>query len=453
MNNERSVRFGPFRLSVVSGELSRDGRPTRLPPQASKLLLLLVSSAGELVSREKIQKALWADDTFVDFEHGINKCINQIRAALGDDAEEPVYVETVARHGYRFVGKLEGDAREASERERSPFPGLSAYSEKDRPFFFGRDKEVEALWNRIETRRLLGLIGPSGAGKSSFLKAGLLPSRPQGWRVVFLTPSSAPSAALSRAMLTETSDARDSARTLLVVDAFEELFTLNPPEVQKEFAESIGRLAADREADVHVLLSMRDDFLFRCHDHEWLAPVFLDLTPLGPPKGQELRRALVEPARVCGYSFESEELVAEMLGEVEKERGALPLLAFAAARLWEERDRERRLLTRRAFEENGRVGGALAKHAEAVLGGIGAARLPLARELFRNLVTAEGTRASRKVEEVLSVFPEGNDRSSAEQVLRELVSARLLTTYEGEAETNERRVEIVHESLLSAWPR
>jgi WD40 repeat protein/DNA-binding winged helix-turn-helix (wHTH) protein/energy-coupling factor transporter ATP-binding protein EcfA2 len=442
---ERSVRFDGFRLDRRSGELLREGRAVRLPPQASKLLLLLTSSPGELVSREEIQKALWTDDTFVDFEHGINKCVAQVRTALGDDAEEPRYVQTVSRRGYRFLGTIEVEASERAEREALPYPGLSTFTERDAPFFFGREGEVQALWSKIERRRLLALIGPSGAGKSSLLRAGLLPSRAEGWRVVMSIPGTSPISALTRAMLSETSGATErSAHTLVVVDAFEEVFTLNPPEVQKEFAGMVGRLAT--EPDVHVLLSMRDDFLFRCHEYESLSPVFFDLTPIGPPKGEALRGALVSPALSCGYGFESGELVDEMLSEVENERGALPLLAFAAARLWERRDRERKLLTRRAYEDIGRVGGALAQHADQTLARIGASRQGLARELFRNLITAQGTRASREVSELLSVFPKEEERREAEGVLRELVTARLLTSYETS-------VEIIHESLLNTWPR
>jgi hypothetical protein len=135
-----------------------------------------------------------------------------------------------------------------------------------------------------------------------------------------------------------------------------------------------------------------------------------------------------------------------MVSEVSRERGVLPLLAFAASRLWEKRDREKGLLTREAYQEIGGVGGALAQHAEETLNRIGAERTPLVRELFRNLVTAQGTRASREVEELLSIFPKEEERKAAEEVLRELVAARLLTSYETS-------VEIIHESLLSAWPR
>ena len=145
-----------------------------------------------------------------------------------------------------------------------------------------------------------------------------------------------------------------------------------------------------------------------------------------------------------------------MVGEVGDERGALPMLAFAAARLWTHRDREAGLLTREAYEHIGGVTGALAQHAEKTLEQIGTDRVPIVRELFRNLVTADGTRAARDREELLSVFL-GHDPESAAEVLDALIDARLLTSYEilheEEAQTARHRVEIVHESLLSNWPR
>ena len=135
-----------------------------------------------------------------------------------------------------------------------------------------------------------------------------------------------------------------------------------------------------------------------------------------PPTGAALRRALVQPAMKCGYRFEDDELVDEMLAEVEGERGALPMLAFAAARLWEKRDRGSGLLTRQAYQDIGGVGGALARHAETTIDVIGHERVPIVRELFRNLVTAEGTRAVREWDELLSVFGE-SEREAAAEVL------------------------------------
>ncbi len=115
-----------------------------------------------------------------------------------------------------------------------------------------------------------------------------------------------------------------------------------------------------------------------------------------PPTGAALRRALVQPAAKHGFRFEDDDLIEKMLSEVSQERGALPLLAFAVSRLWERRDRERGLLTREAYAEIGGVGGALAQHAEATLGRVGSERQPTVRELFRNLVTAQGTGAARE---------------------------------------------------------
>ena len=361
--------------------------------------------------------------------------------------------------------------------DRRPYPGLASFTQADAEYFFGREVEVEQMWRKLRWPHLQAIIGPSGAGKSSFLRAGLIPALPQGWRCVVCNPGSSPMMALAQALAPELSGDAEAVRllprfeepdvvveligtwrkrheqVLLIVDQFEELFTLNPPEVQARFAELLGRLAL--EADVHVLLSMRDDFLFQCHAHPPLTPIFSELTPLGPPTGAALRRALTQPALKCGYRFEDEALVEEMLDVVKEERGALPLLAFAVARLWEKRNREAGLLTREAYREIGGVAGALAQHAEAVLDRIGTERRPLVREIFRNLVTARRTRAVRDRDDLLSIF---RDRERADGVLCALIDARLLTSFEVQEDessgaTRRQRVEIIHESLLLAWPR
>ncbi len=319
--------------------------------------------------------------------------------------------------------------------EVDPYPGLAAFTEADAAYFFGREAEVETAWKKLPGRHLLAVVGPSGAGKSSFLRAGLLPAKPTGWAHLICTPGDAPLVALGQALVSEVSHDTNAMRQMLrfedadvavglfrrwrgehqealvVVNQFEELFTLNPPEVQARFASLLSRLVL--EADVRVLLSIRDDFLLRCQAHEGLGPVFSDLMPLGAPTGDALRRALVQPALKCGYAFEDEGLVDEMLQAVEGERGALPLLAFAAASLWERRDRAQGRLTRSAYTAVGGVAGALAQHAEATLERIGTDKLPLVRELFRNLITAEGTRAVRDVDDLLTVFPAAQ-RATAE---------------------------------------
>ena len=101
------LRFGAFELDLDAGQLLRDGRVVRLQPQPFKLLCLLTSRPGKLVTREEIQAALWKNDTFVDFEQGVNFAIRQVREALHDPADHPLYIQTVLKRGYRFLAPAE----------------------------------------------------------------------------------------------------------------------------------------------------------------------------------------------------------------------------------------------------------------------------------------------------------------------------------------------------------
>jgi DNA-binding winged helix-turn-helix (wHTH) protein len=105
--NLPNLSFGPFELNPASGELRKSGVLIKLQPQPFRLLLVLVERSGTVVTREEIQRCLWAESTFVDFEHGINFSINQIRGALADDAEKPRFIETLPRRGYRFIASVQ----------------------------------------------------------------------------------------------------------------------------------------------------------------------------------------------------------------------------------------------------------------------------------------------------------------------------------------------------------
>src|SRR6201998_378563 len=100
------LRFGVFELDLRAGELRKHGLRVRLQEQPFQVLATLLEHPGEVVTREELQKKLWPADTFVDFDHGLNKTINKIREALGDSAESPRFVETVARRGYRFLAEV-----------------------------------------------------------------------------------------------------------------------------------------------------------------------------------------------------------------------------------------------------------------------------------------------------------------------------------------------------------
>src|SRR5580704_881971 len=120
-----SYRFGPFSLDLQSGDLSRNGRPIRLQEKPRSLLLALAERRGELVSRKDLHEHLWSDDTFVDFEEGLNAAMSKLREALDDDPQSPRYIETVRGRGYRFMAKVEL----VTEPEEPPYAGAAAVAE------------------------------------------------------------------------------------------------------------------------------------------------------------------------------------------------------------------------------------------------------------------------------------------------------------------------------------
>lgn len=101
------VKFGPFELDLSSGDLKRNGQRERLQGQPAQLLVVLVSRRGKLVTREELRAQLWPEDTFVDFDHGLNNAVNRIREVLGDSAASPRYIETIPRRGYRFIADVQ----------------------------------------------------------------------------------------------------------------------------------------------------------------------------------------------------------------------------------------------------------------------------------------------------------------------------------------------------------
>src|SRR5215831_14592734 len=111
-------RFGEFEVDLRSRELRRESVSVRLPDQSFEVLAMLLERPGELVAREEIQKRLWSADTFVDFDHGLNNAVNRLRDALGDSAEAPLFVETLPRRGYRFIGIVEGISEDSQDETR-----------------------------------------------------------------------------------------------------------------------------------------------------------------------------------------------------------------------------------------------------------------------------------------------------------------------------------------------
>jgi TolB-like protein/DNA-binding winged helix-turn-helix (wHTH) protein/Flp pilus assembly protein TadD len=155
-----SLRFGVFELDIRAGELRKNGVRIRLQQQPFQILAMLLERPGEVVGREELQKRLWPADTFVDFDHGLNKVINKIREALGDSAESPRFVETVARRGYRFLAEVRvGDAApvRGGGLPAQPQPGADI---RDRPELARKPPTVERLLPPMAWRILLFVLVP-----------------------------------------------------------------------------------------------------------------------------------------------------------------------------------------------------------------------------------------------------------------------------------------------------
>jgi WD40 repeat protein/serine/threonine protein kinase len=383
----------------------------------------------------------------------------------------------------------------ARDEDRNPFAGLAAFQESDADCFFGRDHEVTSLVGKLRSLPLVAVTGPSGAGKSSLVRAGVIPALKrsgEGWEALITRPGRQPLAALADVLLamsvpssemptgrgiTRGADqvpekrdativrlrrepgylgitlrtwARDKLRRILIfIDQFEELWTLGIPSDERAgFLACLAAAADDVASPLRVIVAMRSDFLDRLAEERPLNTEITRGIVLLPPMEREgLRESLLRPVDACEFRFESTTLVDRMVNSFDTTPGALPLLQFTAARLWELRDTERRLLTEASYEQLGGVGGALATHAEDTLARMPAAPRALVREIFRQLVTADGTRAILTRHELRQML----SSSATDDVIEELIRARLLLASEGE--TDEARVEVVHEALLSSWPR
>src|SRR5580692_9657343 len=109
-NGNQTIRFGAFEADLPSGEVRKSGSRIKLQDQPFKVLQILLEHPGDLVTREELQSRIWPEDSFGDFDHAVNVAVGKLRAALGDSAENPSFIETVPRRGYRFVARLDEDS-------------------------------------------------------------------------------------------------------------------------------------------------------------------------------------------------------------------------------------------------------------------------------------------------------------------------------------------------------
>lgn len=380
-----------------------------------------------------------------------------------------------------------------------PYRGLASYRQQDARWFFGRERSTESLVAQLRAAEKSGglvmLVGASGAGKSSLLNAGLVPALRAGvlsdedgraGPVLQLVPGSDPLAELVRhipelASLTSreapyepgtesfalavreavTSWARretsSSARAVVIVDQFEETFTLSSDEASKRTFVQLLQAAcsptdAEGPAPALVVLGIRADFYEQCLGYPELADALQHRhMVLGPLTTTELREAVTGPAKAVGLELETglaELIVREVSTNGPRgshDAGVLPLLSHALLATWQRRKTGR--LTLAGYRAAGGIQGAVAATAERAWSGLDPAARTAARLLLLRLVRlGEDTQATRRRGTRRQLAEESTDPYKTEESLEALVRARLVTL---DAET----VEITHEALLHAWPR
>jgi DNA-binding SARP family transcriptional activator len=395
-----------------------------------------------------------------------------------------------------LVGELR-PTRPALVEIYNPYKGLRAFQEADASDFFGRDALVQQLLDRLDGAaagrdgRFLAIVGPSGSGKSSVVKAGLLPALRDGalpgsenWFVAEMTPGRRPFEALELALWSVAvepppdlvqpmrRDANGLLRTirrilpdapggqlLLLVDQFEELFTLVEEEEERAFfLDSLLTAIHAPRSPLRLVVTLRADFYDRPLQRQQLGQLLKENTEIVLPlNATELTWAIREPARRMGVGLE-EGLAATIAADVADQPGALPLLQYALTELFEQR--QEHLITHAAYQQIGGVQGALGRRAEAVYAKLDQAGQAAARQLFLRLVTlGEGTEDTRRrvlrseLEELR--MTDGGLRMTPNPVtavLDRFGAARFLT-FDRDPLSRNPTVEVAHEALLSQWPR
>ncbi len=359
-----------------------------------------------------------------------------------------------------------------------PYKGLRYFDEGDADLFFGRERLVATLVSHLDQHHWLTVVGASGSGKSSVVRAGLVPMLKRAekddrspWDIRILTPTPHPLEALAislihsaSSLLTTTTLMDDLARDsralrvyahsivpegtclLLVIDQFEELFTLCREETERQAFIDNLLLATAPELDraISVVVALRADFYAHAAHYANLREALSRRQEyIGSMTAAEMRQAIEGPAAQGGWELESG-LAELILRDVGTEPGALPLLSHALLETWQRR--RERTLTLEGYATSGGVRGAIAQTAETVFHQLSPDGQKLARHIFLQLTElGEGTQDTRRRVTCEELVPPQGNAAAVRGVLDKLAEARLVSL-------SENSVEVAHEALIREWP-
>jgi WD40 repeat protein/DNA-binding CsgD family transcriptional regulator len=369
----------------------------------------------------------------------------------------------------------------------NPYKGLRAFQVTDARDFFGREDLIAKLVERMRgdqpSSRFLAVVGPSGSGKSSLVKAGLIPALWRGalpgsekWFIVDMLPGTHPIEKLETALIRAAAnqagnlheqlmrDERgliriadiilpdDKSQLVLIVDQFEEVFTLTEDEATRQhFLNLIHAAAVEPRSRVRIVITLRADYYDRpLHYPEFGEMLRNRMETILPLSVKGLERAIRGPAERVSVTFE-QGLVEQIITRMNYQAGALPLLQYALTELFDRR--QERLITQQAYAEIGGAVGALANRADELYRGLTDEGKALAKQMFLRLITlgegAEDTRRRVYQSELLSLT---ENTDLMEEIIDQFTAYRLLSLDHDPA-TRQPVVEVAHEAILREWER
>ncbi|UPJ27801.1 ATP-binding protein [Bradyrhizobium sp. CW1] len=416
----------------------------------------LVRRAQELTTRLQMTGRVVWDDR----ERGILEGLLDYWLSFLDRAGAP--------GGESQIDNFDLDAAPELPDETCPYLGLQAFQVADRKLFFGRELLVAEIASRLGRDRFVAIVGASGSGKSSIVRAGLLPALNaiNGWRTLDpMVPGTDPLSSLADALgysdktafaencrrnsayLSEALSRTGGKSSVLIIDQFEELFTLClRQDDQASFLRNI--LAAVTDNSNHrVVVAIREDYTdFMVRDAEFYKRFEMGQVRLGPLGAEALNQVIREPAELVGLRFE-DGIVEDLVGQVLGDPAALPLLQFTLFELWNKRSRN--VITWKAYKGLGRVRDALGRRADEIFDSMLLQDQDATKQLFVRLArfseTMEVTSRRVGILELETIYP-----GRMQAVVQKFVQARLLKKDERDTGIT---VEVAHEALIRNWPR
>ena len=397
---------------------------------------------------------------------GLTSILKDMNTLTADTHKDSDFSEIYKGIEQRMAG---ASGQVKPESGESPYMGLRYFDTSDADLFYGREALTAELLKRVKDESFLAIVGASGSGKSSVARAGLIPA----WKkenekgvIHVITPTAHPLESLA-ASLTRNSEsvtatstlmddlARDARslrlyvkkalgekKLLLLVDQFEETFTLCKDfDERKAFIENLLPLADD-DSTARVVITLRADFYHHCFEYEDLRLALQKHQEnIGAMTMDELMQAITAPAEANGWNFQPG-LVDLILQDIGTEPGALPLLSHALLETWKRR--QGRTLTLQGYTDAGGVKKAITQTAEGVYDKLSPIEQNIARGIFLRLTElGEGVQDTRRRVK-MNELGQNKEQDAVSKVLKTLTDARLVTAEEDSAE-------VAHEALIREW--